>query len=264
MNLRYFTIIFLTIVNFLSVYAQQDLKSNDIFLIAHRGGVVDSITPENSKRSIIKAAELGYWMIEVDLRRSKDNILITNHDNNFVRYYNIDKKVEDMTWKEISELKSNSGTDVQKFEDVLKLCHELGLNIMIDNKLKGFDPIICNQIIELLNKYNLRESALMIGTTASTEFFTGKIKLSCTRKQIEDNMKRADYSSNNYYFFGNPTKEDASWANQNNIMIVGVINSWAIPSEREEQTVKEIIQQLNTLNVRYIQLDSKYSTFLQY
>lgn len=260
MKTLFYSTVFFMCINLSSLNAQQN--NNNVFLIAHRGGVVDSVTPENSRESIIKAAKNGYWMVEVDLRRTKDNILITNHDNNFKRYYNVDKKVEDMTWKEISKLKSNNGTVVQKFEDVLQLCHELGLNIMIDNKLKGFEPIICSQIIDLLDRYKLRESALMIGTTASTEFFTGKIKLSCTRKQIESNMKRTDYNSNNYYYFGNPTKEDASWAKKNNIMIVGVINSWAIPLEKEEQTVKEIIQLLHNLNVQYIQLDSKYSTFL--
>lgn len=244
------------------VNAQQNSFTDNFYLIAHRGGVVDSITPENSKESIIKAAKHGFWMIEVDIRATKDKVLITNHDKDFNRYFGVDKKVIDMTWKEISELKSENGTYVQKLEDVFKLCSELGLNVMIDNKITGFDIDICNHLIYLLDKYNLRENALMIGTTATTDFFTGKIKISCNKEQLKNNMNRNDYSPNNYYYFGNPTKEDAIWAHQNNIMIVGVINSWAIPNEKEEIIVNEIINNLRDSQVNYIQLDSKYVSFL--
>ncbi len=243
--------------------AQEADNNYKIKLIAHRGGVVDSITPENSKEALLKAAEENYWMIEVDIRLTKDGVLITHHDKDLRRYFNVDKDVVDMTWDEISSLESKMGTSIQKLEDVLIICQKVGMNVMLDNKIKGFDQAVCEQIVDLLDKYHLRENSLMIGTSATTEFFTGKIRLSCTREQLEANMNRSDYNPDNYYYFGNPSPQDALWAKHNKIMIVGVINEWAIPKDNEDTVVKEIVNQLKTLNINYVQLDSKYAVYFQ-
>lgn len=243
--------------------AQEADNNYKIKLIAHRGGVVDSITPENSREALLKAAEENYWMIEVDIRLTKDGVLITHHDKDLRRYFNVDKDVVDMTWDEISLLESEMGISIQKLEDVLSLCHQKGMNVMLDNKIIGFDQKICEQIVDLLDKYQLRDSALMIGTSASTEYFTGKVRLSCTREQLEANMKRLDYDPDNYYYFGNPSPEDTKWANNNGIMIVGVINEWAIPKDNEDEIVKKIVHELKTLNVNYVQLDSKYDVYFK-
>ena len=74
-------------------------------------------------------------------------------------------------------------------------------------------------------------------------------------------MRRADYSTNHYYYFGNPTEEDAEWAKKNNIMVVGVINEWALPKESEQQEEEKIQLHLKANNVGYVQLDSKYDTY---
>lgn len=232
-------------------------------IIGHRGGVVDSITPENSREALLKAVDRNYWMVEIDMRLTKDGVLITHHDKNFTRYFHVDKNVDDMTWNEISILESDMGTSVQKLEDVFKLCEFTGMNVMLDNKIKGFDKAICEQIVDLLDKYNLRKNSLMIGTSATTEFFTGKIPLSCTIEQLKVNMKREDYNPKNYYLFGNPSKRDALWAKQKGIMIVGVINEWALPKDKEEVAANKIANHLKALNINYVQLDSKYDVYFK-
>ncbi|SEA21453.1 hypothetical protein [Pedobacter hartonius] len=45
----------------------RDRINPKYYLIAHRGGVVDSVTAENSASALSKAAERGYRMVEVDL-----------------------------------------------------------------------------------------------------------------------------------------------------------------------------------------------------
>ncbi|WP_436415010.1 glycerophosphodiester phosphodiesterase [Petrimonas sp.] len=254
----FFLIIF-SLSGVLSCTSTQSGES--IKLIAHRGGVVEAGSPENSREALLKAAEKGYWAVELDTRMTKDSVLITHHDRNFNRYFGVDRQVSEMTWVEIDSLVSESGTKVQKLEDALQLCAEKGLNVMIDNKISGFPQPVFDELLRLLDKYNLRTNALMIGTTESTEFFTGKIRLSCSREQLEQNMRRADYSTNHYYYFGNPTEEDAEWAKKNNIMVVGVINEWALPKESEQQEVEKIQLNLKANNVGYVQLDSKYDTY---
>src|SRR5690554_3880171 len=192
------------------VHAQA---SSDYRLIAHRGGVVDSLTAENSLQALQKAAEKGYWMVEVDLRLTKDSVLITHHDRNFKRYYGVDKALASMTWEEVSPLKGDKGNRVLLFEEILRFCRDNNLNVMIDNKIQGFDSLLFNNVYELVKQYELEEQAMMIGTTASTPFFTGKIRLSCTRSQLEENMLKEDYDPSHYYLFSsNISPADAQWA----------------------------------------------------
>src|SRR5690606_37511719 len=98
---------FLLLVSFCflchTVWGQSSLPSKGFgryFLIAHRGGVVDSSNAENSLPALQHAIERGYWMVELDLRLTKDSVLIIQHDNHFRRYYHMDKPVSAMTWKE--------------------------------------------------------------------------------------------------------------------------------------------------------------------
>lgn len=232
-------------------------------LIAHRGGVVDEHTAENSRESIEKAIAHGYWMIEIDLRVTKDGVMIINHDRDFKRYYNIDKTVDQMTWEEIKKLRSANGQTVLKFEDALKLCKGK-MQVMIDNKIKGNDTVLFGNMINLLKKYGLYEKALTIGTDESTEFFTGKIKLSCTRQQLEDNMKKPGFRPGDYYLFSNNiTKDDVDWAQRNNILVVGVLNSWALKNNSRED-IKKIAEDMKASGVKYFQVDSEYERLFKY
>jgi len=236
--------------------------SSDYRLIAHRGGVVDSLTAENSLQALQKAVEKGYWMVEVDLRLTKDSVLVTHHDRDFKRYYGVDKTLASMNWAEVQQLKGNKDNQVLLFEEVLKFCRDNNLNVMVDNKISGFDSLLFTQVFELVKQYELNEQAMMIGTTASTPFFTGKIKLSCTRSQLEENMRKEGYDPSHYYLFSrNISKEDAGWAADNDILAVGVINSWAIKSDDPMATARKKADQLKAVGVRVFQIDSVFDIF---
>ena len=91
-------------------------------LIAHRGGIVDSTSDENSLQALEKAAARGYWMAEIDVRVTKDGMLITHHDNTFKRSFGVDSAVSSMTWADISKLRNAKGYRVLSLEEVLKFC----------------------------------------------------------------------------------------------------------------------------------------------
>ena len=235
----------------------QSHNKEKYHLVAHRGGVVDEHTPENSHASIEKAIAHGYWMIEIDVRLTKDNVMIINHDRDFKRYYNLDRAVDQMTWGEIKKLRSAKGQKVLKFEDALKLCQGK-LQVMIDNKIRGNDTVLFGNMMNLLKKYGMYENALTIGTDESTEFFTGKIKLSCTREQLEDNMKKPGFKPGDYYLFSNNiTKDDVDWARKNNILVVGAINNWALKSKGQEG-IRKLVDAMKAAGVACFQVDSEY------
>ncbi|WP_345214367.1 glycerophosphodiester phosphodiesterase family protein [Mucilaginibacter gynuensis] len=242
----------------LHVFGQSVKMPFHYHLIAHRGGVVDSTAGENSVEALQAAIKHGYWMIETDLRITKDGVFITHHDNTFKRSFGIDSAVSSMTWKQISQLNNKQGYKVQKFEAILKLSRGK-LSIMIDNKISSNDTVMFARLITLLKKYNACKSAMMIGTDESTDFFTGKIKLSCTRKQLEDNMLKPGYQSSNYYLFSDTiSKDDVDWARKNNIMVIGVINAWAYKSAAILQEAQQQAVKLKNAGVNYFQIDSVF------
>ncbi|HET7115378.1 MAG TPA: glycerophosphodiester phosphodiesterase family protein [Hanamia sp.] len=249
----------------ISSYSQSSQhlrKKKGYFLIAHRGGVIDSSNTEDSGPPIKAAITKGYDMIEVDLRLTKDSIFIIQHDPTFKRYYGVDKPVSSMTWNEISKLRSSKGgSKVLKFEDVLKICQGK-IQLMIDNKIRGQDSVLFSKLVNLLKRYKLLSQAMMIGTEESTHFFTGKIRLSCTRKQLESNMEKPGYSSRNYYLFELPKNlsvSDVEWAKKNHIPVVAIINGFRyFRSDNPVEETRNDIDKMIGEGVSCFQIDSKF------
>ncbi|ACU59735.1 glycerophosphoryl diester phosphodiesterase [Chitinophaga pinensis DSM 2588] len=247
----------------LQISAQSPVATKPYRLIAHRGRVVDSTTDQNSLEALNKAIAQGYWMVEVDLRMTKDSVLITHHDKNFRYSFGLDSAVSSMTWAAISKLRNANGYRVQRFEEVLAHC-EGKLGVMIDNKLEGNDTAVWIRLTTLLKKYDLYKSALMIGTDESTPYFTGKVRLSCTRQQLETNINRPDYKASNYYLFSDKiSKEDYVWAYGHNILVVGVINAWAFqPGESVTKAAAQAAA-LKAAGVQCFQIDAEYQPLFQ-
>ncbi|MBD1426940.1 glycerophosphodiester phosphodiesterase family protein [Sphingobacterium arenae] len=231
----------------------------DIKLIAHRGGVVDEHTDENSIASVKKAAAAGYYMVELDVRMTRDSVLIVHHDRNLRRFFEIDKLVDELDWNELRTFKSANGHVVEKFSDMLSLAKAEGLQVMIDLKIQGNHQKQFSEIYDQLVDLDLAEKALIIPTEEATDYFRGKIKVSCTRKQIEAYQQRGDYSPQHYYLFANPSKEDYLWATANGIQVVGVLNYRPSNPDNYRQTAAY----LSSLGVEYIQLDSQFADFFK-
>lgn len=244
------------------VYAQDVVK-----LIAHRGGVADSTFTENGLPALHEAARLGYGMIETDMRVTADGRLVTNHDADFVRFYGVNRKVTDMRWEDIQLLRSKlDGNTPLLLEDVLKFCREKGMSVMLDNKIAGLDTTLFGQVVALLDRYQLREQALMIGTDESTAFFTGKIRLSCSRKQLEANMRLPHYKASDYYLFERPVNlspEDLEWAAKNGIRVVAAINKFHYRKSADvmADAQRDCVRMLK-YGVREFQIDSEFRKFL--
>jgi len=257
-----------TLIILLALAACEAAAQKQLMLIAHRGGVVDSTYTENGISALGKAAADGYKMIETDMRVTKDGILVVNHDADLKRYYGLDKKVADLKWQEISKLKSKlDGNTPLRLEDVLRFCYEHHMGVMLDNKIAGLDTTLFNSLVSLLDRYHLRDTALMIGTDESTEFFTGKIKLSCSRRQLEENMQKPGYSAMHYFLFERPAKllkEDIEWAGNHKITTIAAINKYHYKqsSDISEEVAKDCSRMLEW-GVKNFQIDSEFKKFLK-
>ena len=131
----------------------KDLEFLSRSLIAHRGyhnnkkGI-----PENSVLAFKKAIDNNY-LIELDVRLTKDKKLVVFHDDNLKRVCGVNKKVKDLTYKEL--LKYNLFDTTQKvplFSDVIKLVNGR-VPILIETKYHNRYGILEKILINELSNY---------------------------------------------------------------------------------------------------------------
>jgi glycerophosphoryl diester phosphodiesterase len=138
-----------------------DNKSKYVTVVAHRGDWRNS--PENSIQAFKNCIEMGVDMIEIDVRKTKDNELVIIHDATVDRTTNGKGKVSDLTLEEVKKLRLRAGHgvvtrhEVPTLEEVLNLCKGKVL-INID---KGYDYF--QQMYSLLTKTGTLDQVVIKG-----------------------------------------------------------------------------------------------------
>ncbi len=119
-------------------------------IIAHRGAS-RMAGSDNTIESFTLAITTGAEYVEMDIRRTKDKMLIVFHDDTIN-----DIKLETLTFKELNQEALKLGYQVPLFEDVLKLCAG---KIKLDLELKetGYEK----QVITLVKKYYSYDSFML-------------------------------------------------------------------------------------------------------
>lgn len=115
----------------------------DLIIIAHRGA--SGYCVDNSYDSINKAIEMKSDIIEIDLRLTKDNVIVLSHDNQFTidgENYNIDET-------EYVLLKNN----IVQLDDLLD-CNDNSVQFYLDIKCTIHNlEIFITKLQNLLEKY---------------------------------------------------------------------------------------------------------------
>lgn len=234
-------------------------------LIAHRGGIVDTQYAENSPGSIQAAIDRGYWMIEVDIRRTKDGEPVIHHDPDFKRFYGNPGKVADLTWKEIGALRSTpGGTSPLHFQEVCRMC-EGKIRLMLDIKGNDYPEDFYISLRKLLEKHNLLRDAYSLsggGEFARKHIFP-HCYLSADRKRLKDAIAAGeDVRSRRFLFeLASVLDEEAlELAKKNQVVAVAGINTfrYTMANRDEEQGPAEDAARLKKLGVTHYQIDSRY------
>jgi glycerophosphoryl diester phosphodiesterase len=111
-------------------------------IIAHRGA-----SWKNGRGNTLEAFQLAIDikadMVEFDVRKTSDNVLIVYHDSTLDG-----KKISDLTYNRINDLAKKENYSVPKLEEVLKLCKG---KIALDIELKesGYERHVINQVKEM-------------------------------------------------------------------------------------------------------------------
>lgn len=237
----------------------------DYRLIAHRGGIVEGRYTENSPAAVRAAIDRRYYMLEVDVRESKDGKLVVHHDEDFQRFYGDPRKVANMTWEEISQLRSQPGNRAPiQFEDMAKLCAG-HLQLMMDTKPPSHSPEFYAEMERILREYELLDQAYFIGTAESREYFKGKAKISIKRDQLKAAVEAGEDVSELYFLFehGNELdKEAVAYAQKHGVAVVPSVNLFHYKEEDPMEGARGDIEWLKEAGISDFQIDSEYDKFV--
>ena len=134
---------------------------SSVIVVAHRADWRNF--PENSLEAIQSSIEMGVDMLELDVQRTKDSVLILMHDQKLDRTTTGQGNIAETTWEEISKLnlKDHKGEvtsyKVPKLEDALLLCKDR-IMINLDKADRYFD-----EVFALLDKTGTGDLIVMKG-----------------------------------------------------------------------------------------------------
>lgn len=99
-------------------------QSGKAIVAAHRGGPARGY-PENSLESMERMVSNGVWLLEIDIRTSRDSVLFLHHDEDLDRSTSGEGRISDQNWVDLRELSlyDNAGEPTPyrfaRFDDVL-------------------------------------------------------------------------------------------------------------------------------------------------
>lgn len=235
-------------------------------LIAHRGGIVDHKHIQDSPASIQAAIDYGYWMLEVDIRRTKDGEPILHHNADFKHYYNDARKVADLTWKEISSLRSVRGnTSPIRFRDCCRMCRGK-TRLMLDIKGEDFPRDFYLKLHDALQVNGLLDSVYLLGGADRAKAVFGKAgRRPCTRQSLAAALASGRDVRDEYYLFELASvldKRSVELCRKAEIPAVAAVNTFRYIIEKRDpqKGAEEDVARMKQLGVTYYQIDSRYES----
>lgn len=140
----------------------QDRNARKVIVVAHRGDWRNA--PENSLQALKNCIRMGVDMVEIDLKKTKDNVLVIMHDATIDRTTNGKGRVEDYTLAELRQFRLKNGlgrATTHPIPTLEEMLTEAKGKILI-NIDKGYDYF--------QDAYNLLEKT---GTTAQAVIKSG-------------------------------------------------------------------------------------------
>ena len=139
---------------------QKFYPTNRLFIFGHRGAPLQ-IT-ENTVLSFKKALDQGVDGLEFDVRCTKDKKVIIFHDSDLNRLAGLNKKIKNLTYKELQEINLKRGEKIpllDDFEELLDKKVVINIEIKSDSFLSGYGAI--NPVVLFIEKHSLQERCIV-------------------------------------------------------------------------------------------------------
>ncbi len=130
------------------------------FIFGHRGS--PSYIIENTIASFEKAIVQGVDGMEFDVRLTKDKQMVIFHDIDLQRLAGINKKIQDLTYKELQEIKLKQSQKIPRLNDFVPLFDKMkavNIEIKSDGILSGHS--IVKPLIKFLDKHNIDDKCIV-------------------------------------------------------------------------------------------------------
>ncbi|HDI74527.1 MAG: glycerophosphodiester phosphodiesterase [Thermoprotei archaeon] len=117
-------------------------------IVGHRGAA--GYEPENTIRAIKKGIDCGADWVEVDVRATKDGVLVLMHDDTVDRTTDGSGYLRNLTFDEVRRLDAGKGERVPTLEEALEVCKGL-VGVLVEIK----EPYIAENVARVVEEIGL-------------------------------------------------------------------------------------------------------------
>ena len=140
--------------------------------IAHQGG--NKVYPDESLLAFTNAVDMGIQVLEVDIHRTRDGVLVINHDETINRLTDGSGLIREMSWLELQQVDGayNWSPDGMTYPYRGKGVKILPLTAILDSfpqqvydiEIKQHDPPLENDLCELLRQYGIASDQVIVAS----------------------------------------------------------------------------------------------------
>ncbi|MBB6452673.1 glycerophosphoryl diester phosphodiesterase [Salirhabdus euzebyi] len=136
----------------------------DVAVAGHRGDV--QTAPENSISGIKAAVEKGVDVVEIDVKLTKDGVVILNHDMNLKRVAGVSTNVKDMTYEELAKIDIGAkfseafiGEKIPTLDEAMEVIKEENVEVIIDVKsdVPKRDIEFARRIVDIVEQHEMAD-----------------------------------------------------------------------------------------------------------
>lgn len=159
-----FNLVYFGLLGEMDFFWNQNIVSDPV-ITAHRG---DSIhAPENTLAAFQYAIDLGADCIELDVRQTKDHVLVVIHDADLKRLTGQKTKIAESTYEELASLDIGShfssefaGTTICTLEEALAFCQGRA-DLNIELKTSDGDEGLAQDVVSLVTQYDYTDHCVI-------------------------------------------------------------------------------------------------------
>lgn len=250
----------------------EEVAARRPLMIAHRGGVIAADAPENSARAIELAAQQGYDMVELDVRRASDGVPVLFHghggDALMLVDCGIQERVDRLSSTELQGIYYR-GTDqhIVTLDEALRLCADLGLGVMIDVKREVPQQDYLQETTRLVEHYGLGNSVMtLVQNPALLALLPPQILWPIRENTLAAALADPNTPQTNQYWFDDPdsiTDEELTRLLERGVLTIGCINSFRYPPHSFLSLEAKDIERLLRFPLGGYQIDSCYGHFFE-
>lgn len=117
-------------------------------VIAHRGA--SAYATENTVEAVVEAFRMGADAVEVDVRRSRDGVLVAVHDEDLARLAGVERRVAELSYAELASLRLRRGGRIASLNEVIEAAR--GKWLVVELKELGLERDVVSALARLQGK----------------------------------------------------------------------------------------------------------------